>query len=96
MPTVTIPTISKTTLAGVLSGFIGSVGPITAYLATINKPWAASGCGILTTAAIVARVWVGVVSQDADSTKALVPGIPQPQMVPAHPVPDNPADIAVK
>jgi hypothetical protein len=95
MPTINIQ-VSKTTVAGLLSGFIGSVGPITAYLATTNNPRATAACGLLTLAGVVARVWVGVIQQDADSTKALVPGVAEPQQVPAHPVPDNPHDIAVK
>ncbi len=55
----------KTTVAGILSAFIGSVGPLTAYLATTNSPKSTALCGALTCAAAIARVWVGFIQNDA-------------------------------
>jgi hypothetical protein len=55
----------KTTAAGFLSAFIGTVGPLTAYLATTSNPNATTVCGILTCAAAIARVWVGLLQNDA-------------------------------
>lgn len=55
----------KTTAAGLLSAFIATVGPVTAYLATTNSPKAASVCGILGLAGALARVWIGLIQSDA-------------------------------
>ena len=55
----------KTSAAGILAAIIGAAGPLTAYFATINKPWAATASGIVTLAATVARVWVGIIQADA-------------------------------
>jgi hypothetical protein len=57
--------ISKTTLAGILAAIIGTAGPVTAYLATVNNPKAATASGIVTLLATVARVWVGLLQGDA-------------------------------
>ncbi|HEY3620742.1 MAG TPA: hypothetical protein VGK96_28395 [Candidatus Sulfotelmatobacter sp.] len=40
---------------------------------------------------IIGKIWIGLITQDADKTLAVVPGNPTPQVVPAHPVPDDPA-----
>jgi hypothetical protein len=93
MPTITVPTIniSKTTLNGYLTVALVICGALTQVP---HVPlWLSGGA---TTILGIWRIVVGTLQQDADSTKALVPGIPEPQMVPAHPVPDNPHDIAVK
>ena len=55
----------KTTVNGILSGIMGSAGPLTAYLATINSPKAATAAGIVTLVATIARIWVGVLQNDA-------------------------------
>lgn len=55
----------KTTANGVLAAIIGAAGPLTAYLATVNNPKAAIAAGIVTTAAAIARVWVGLLQNDA-------------------------------
>lgn len=55
----------KTTAAGLLSAFIATVGPVTAYLATTNSPKTTSVCGVLTLAGAIARVWVGLIQSDA-------------------------------
>jgi len=57
--------MSKTTIAGILSAIIGAAGPLTAYLATINSPRAATASGIVTLAAAIARVWIGILQGDA-------------------------------
>ena len=64
----TIFRVSKTTVNGILAAFIGTVGPVTAYLATTSNPKAATICGILTCAAAIARVWVGLLQNDAPAS----------------------------
>lgn len=61
----TIFNISKTTIAGILSAIIGAAGPLTAYLATVQNPKAATAAGIVTLLATIARVWVGLLQGDA-------------------------------
>lgn len=93
MPTITIPdiSISKTTLNGYLTVGLVVCGALTQ--APHVPLWVSGGAGSLLG---VLRIVIGYLQQDADVTKALVPGVAEPQMVPAHPVPDNPKDIAVK
>lgn len=55
----------KTTVAGLLSAFVATIGPVTAYLATLNHPKSTTICGGLTLAGAVARVWVGLIQSDA-------------------------------
>lgn len=54
----------KTTVAGILAAVIGAAGPLTAYLATVNNPKAATAAGIVTLAATIARVWIGLIQVD--------------------------------
>jgi hypothetical protein len=61
----------KTTVAGILSAFMGAVGPLTGFLAALQamKPTpdytlAIWGAG-LTCAAGIARVWIGLIQSDA-------------------------------
>ena len=69
----------KTTIAGLLSAFIGTVGPITAYLATTSNPRATEIGGILTCAAAVARIWIGVIQNDAQPNPSQPGGPAQPK-----------------
>jgi len=55
----------KTTANGVLAAIIGGAGPLTAYLATIKDPWAATVTGLVTLAAALARVYIGMIQVDA-------------------------------
>lgn len=55
----------KTTAAGILSGYLGAVGPLTAYLAANGNPSGAKVAGALTCAGIIARVWLGLIQNDA-------------------------------
>jgi hypothetical protein len=56
----------KSTANGFLAFFIGTVGPLTAYLAAQpNNPKATAVCGVLTLLAAIARVWVGLIQNDA-------------------------------
>jgi hypothetical protein len=55
----------KTTVNGCLALIIGAAGPLAAYLATINSPKTAIAAGIVTLAASIARVWVGILQNDA-------------------------------
>jgi hypothetical protein len=55
----------KTTANGFLAAIIGAAGPLTAYLATVNNPHAATATGIVTLSAAIARVWIGLIQNDA-------------------------------
>jgi hypothetical protein len=59
----------KTTANGILAAVIGAAGPLTAYLATVNNPKAATAAGIVTLVAGIARVWVGILQNDAPPAK---------------------------
>ena len=60
----------KTTVNGLLAAVIGSAGPIAAYLATQGNK-AAWWAGIVTLAATVARVWIGILQQDAPTANQI-------------------------
>jgi len=62
----------KTTANGVLAAVIGAAGPLTAYLATVNSPKAATASGIVTLIAATARVWVGLLENDAPPSETNV------------------------
>jgi hypothetical protein len=69
----------KTTVAGILSALIGTAGPLTAYLATQMSPTATKISGGVTLAAAIARVWVGMLENDAPpNPPAAPPADPQP------------------
>ena len=55
----------KTTANGLLAAIMASAGPLTAYLATVNSPKAATASGIVTLAATLARVYIGLIQNDA-------------------------------
>jgi hypothetical protein len=55
----------KTTVAGILSAIIATVGPVTAYLATTNSPKAATATGIVTLVGAIARIYIGLIQSDA-------------------------------
>jgi len=55
----------KTTVNGFLAAIIGAAGPLAAYLATQSNPKAAWASGIVTLAATIARIWVGLLQNDA-------------------------------
>ena len=58
------------------------------HLAMTARDWFDVGCGLLT-------ALVSGVSQDAGRVKAIVPGEPQPQMVPSHEEPDAAGAVPV-
>ena len=69
----------KTTAAGILSAFIGSAGPLAAYLAANGGPTnGAKIAGAVTCAAIIARVWVGLLQNDAPAVNAAQTITPAP------------------
>jgi hypothetical protein len=90
--------ISKTTVAGVLSAIATTGATASAALAPYQLT-APSGVAArigyvvmgLTVITAIARVWVGYLTPDADQTPAIPRGGGEPQLVPAHPVPDDPA-----
>ena len=55
----------KSTVAGILSAIIATIGPLTAYLATTNSPKAATWTGIATLVGALARVYIGLIQSDA-------------------------------
>jgi membrane protein YdbS with pleckstrin-like domain len=55
----------KTTVNGILAFVIATAGPFSPYLASLNKPWAASAAGVVTLIAAIARVWIGLIQNDA-------------------------------
>lgn len=56
----------KTTAAGILSAVIATVGPLTAYLATLpNQGKATAIAGVVTLVGAIARVWLGMIQHDA-------------------------------
>ena len=57
----------KTTVNGILTAILSAAGPLTAYLATINSPKATMVSGIITLVAAIARVWIGLLQNDAQT-----------------------------
>ena len=55
----------KTTANGFLAAILAAAGPLTAYLATIKSPKAATASGIVTLAGVIARIWIGLIQNDA-------------------------------
>jgi len=92
---MTLPKDWKSTAAGLLSGYLAIVGPVTAYLATTPNPTGTKIAGAMTLAGVIARAWLGVIQKDAGSTPAIVPGSPVVQQVPSHETPDQPGAIPV-
>ena len=58
----------QTSANGFLAEIIGAAGPLTAYLATVNNPKAATAAGIVTLVATIARVWIGMIQNDSQPT----------------------------
>ena len=90
----------KTSCAGFLSAFLGAVGPLTAYLATTSNPKATEVCGALTCAAAIARIWIGLLQNDAPApAQMLVVTPPSTQVHEAEAVPvlvpKSPGDVAL-
>lgn len=77
----------KTTVNGFLAAIIGAAGPLTAYLATVNNPKAATAAGIVTLVATIARVWIGMIQNDAPAQAAVaVAALPVPPVPPSPPI----------
>lgn len=55
----------KTSANGILAAIMASAGPLTAYLATLHSPKAATASGIVTLAATLARVYIGLIQNDS-------------------------------
>lgn len=89
----------KSTAAGILSFLIATLTTVSALLAG-NDLSAGGGIGTVHVATWVVigvnaslalcRTWVGLITKDADTVTAIVPGQPGIQNVPAHPIPDDP------
>jgi hypothetical protein len=89
---MTLPRFSKTTLNGILAFLIAAVPIVQAYPGLGISPKIIAYLSLI---AGLARMAVGILQTDADLVPAMVPGSISPQNVPAHPVPDNPADKVV-
>ena len=59
----------KTSTNGILAAIIGAAGPLTAYLATVSNPKAATEAGVVTLIASIARVWIGLLQTDSITAK---------------------------
>jgi hypothetical protein len=82
----------KSTVSGILTVTLATSAALMAYppIATHIKLMS-----ILGGVQIVGKVWIALISQDPDKVMAIVPGSSTPQAVPAHAMPDNPADVVV-
>ena len=60
-----LPTNWKTTAAGILSAYLAIVAPLTAYLATLPGKTAVQISGVATFLGVVARIWIGLIQNDA-------------------------------
>jgi hypothetical protein len=58
----------KTTANGFLTAILAAAGPLTAYLATVNSPKAATASGVITLIAAIARVWIGLIQVDSPAS----------------------------
>ncbi len=92
MPTMsTAFTHWKSSANGVLIFIIVTCGVLAGDNILPSK-WA----GIVALIMALARAYVGIISMDAGTTLAKVPGISAPQAVPSHEIPDDPKSKAVK
>lgn len=86
----------KSTASGLLNGLAGTCLVVSGFLQQTPSlhvdPRIPLACTLIP---LLCNVWVHLIMQDADKVNAIVPGNPVPQAVPAHPVPDNPADKVV-
>jgi hypothetical protein len=82
----------KSTVSGLLTATLATSAALMTY-----PPIAAhiKLMSILGGVQLVGKVWIALISQDPDKVMAIVPGSSVPQAVPAHAMPDNPADIPV-
>jgi hypothetical protein len=44
---------------------------------------------------VLGKIWISLITQDAGTVLAKVPGSSDPQIVPAHSVPDDPKAVAI-
>lgn len=78
----------KTTVSSVLTVLIATGTYFMAVPSTIiSQKWAT----IITIVVGLAKVWLGLVQQDAGVVVATTPANPTPHAEPAHEVPDSPA-----
>ena len=81
----------KSTANGVLIFVIVTCG-VLAGDNILPAKWA----GIVALIMALARAYVGIISMDAGTVLAKVPGIAEPQAVASHEIPDDPKAKAVK
>ena len=83
----------KSTVSGLLTASLATSAaflapPLNAYVPPKVVLW-------LGAFQIVGKVWIGLISKDAGTVEAIVPGSSTPQSVPAHEIPDNPQAVIV-
>lgn len=79
----------KSTVSGLLTATLAtSAALLTPPLNTLIPPKVVLYLGA---AQIIGKVWIGLISQDAGTVMATVPGSSVPVAVPAHELPDDPS-----
>jgi hypothetical protein len=78
----------KSTVSGILTVTLSTtaaflVPPLSALIAPKHVLY-------ITAIQAVGKIWIAIITQDAGTVMATVPGNPEPQAVAAHSVPDNP------
>lgn len=87
----------KTTLSAICSFLMITGTFISGYLTTQTglTSWETKLSAACTFFVGLMKVWIGFLQYDAGTTMAIPPGEAVPVPVPAHEVPDNPADQVV-
>ena len=89
----------KSTLSGFCTILLVVGGAAISYFARLpsaqQSPTTLKIISVLSALVGIAKIVLSIITPDADKVLAKVPGQAQPQVVAAHPVPDNPADKAV-
>jgi hypothetical protein len=84
----------KSTVSGFLTASLATSAaflapPLNAYIPPKVVLW-------LGAFQIIGKIWIGLISKDAGTVEAIVPGSSTPQSVPAHEIPDDPKAVVVK
>jgi hypothetical protein len=80
----------KTTLSGIMSFLMVTGAYLAGYSVLHASPlWTKIGT-VASFSSGLAKVWIGLISQDRGTQLAVLPGESTPQMVPSHEQPDAP------
>jgi hypothetical protein len=89
----TILTHWKSSVSGLLTATLATSA---AFLAPpLNTLIPAKWVLYLGAAQIIGKVWIGLISQDAGTVQAVIPGQPGIQTVPSHEIPDDPKAVVI-